>query len=455
MSLLGPWLVFPLVLGGFSLGCALLLERVAGRSLPGTLVLPAGFAAVVVVAQLATVADATAELAAPAVVGLAVAGIGVAFPPGRRRPAAAPTAAAFAVFAAFAAPVVFSGEATFAGYIKLDDTATFLALTDRAMEHGRNLDGLAPSSYEATLQINLGNGYPLGALLPLGVGAALVGQDIAWVFQPYLAFLAALLALSLYELAGRAIESRRLRAAAVFVTAQPALLFAYSLWGGVKELAAAAVLALAAALLLQPRAAVRAVVPLAVAGGAAIGILSLGGAVWLLPVLLAAGSRLPALAGLTIVLSLPSLLAAGSFLRSSNVDSFTSGGELGNLIEPLSPFQLLAVWPVGDFRLRPDEIEATYALAALVALMATLGVAWAWKRRASSLLAYTASATLGLLVYAGLGSPWVDAKAFATAAPAFLLAALCGCATLLARGRRVEAAVANTFASTHGDPRPA
>ena len=47
------------------------------------------------------------------------------------------------VFAVFAAPVVLSGEATFAGYIKLDDTATWLAITDRVMEHGRNLDGLA------------------------------------------------------------------------------------------------------------------------------------------------------------------------------------------------------------------------------------------------------------------------------------------------------------------------
>ena len=40
---------------------------------------------------------------------------------------------------------------TFTGYISLDDTATWLALTDRTLEEGRSLDGLAPSSYEATL----------------------------------------------------------------------------------------------------------------------------------------------------------------------------------------------------------------------------------------------------------------------------------------------------------------
>ena len=51
------------------------------------------------------------------------------------------------MFAVFAAPVVLSGEPTVAGFIKLDDTATWLAFTDRIMEHGRDLDGLAPSTY--------------------------------------------------------------------------------------------------------------------------------------------------------------------------------------------------------------------------------------------------------------------------------------------------------------------
>ena len=59
----------------------------------------------------------------------------------------APGRGALAVFAVYAAPIVLSGQATFAGYIKLDDTATWLAMTDRAMEHGRNLAGLEPSTY--------------------------------------------------------------------------------------------------------------------------------------------------------------------------------------------------------------------------------------------------------------------------------------------------------------------
>ena len=81
-----------------------------------------------------------------------------------------------AVFAVYAAPIVLSGSATFAGYIRLDDTATWLALTDRVMEAGRDIDGLAPSSYEATLFFNLADGYPVGAFIPLGVGRAVIGN---------------------------------------------------------------------------------------------------------------------------------------------------------------------------------------------------------------------------------------------------------------------------------------
>ena len=79
--------------------------------------------------------------------------------------------------AAYAAPVVASGEATFAGYVKLDDTATWLGMLDYALEHGTRVTGLAPSSYEAMLTFWLGDGYPLGSFLPLGVTRLLARSD--------------------------------------------------------------------------------------------------------------------------------------------------------------------------------------------------------------------------------------------------------------------------------------
>ena len=105
----------------------------------------------------------TASLALPAVVGLAAAGFAGSWPVRRpRRASLVALAAAGAVFLAYGLPVLASGHATFAGYISLDDTSTWLALADRMLEEGRSLDGLDPSSYEATLATYLGGGKAFG-----------------------------------------------------------------------------------------------------------------------------------------------------------------------------------------------------------------------------------------------------------------------------------------------------
>ena len=105
-----------------------------------------------------------------------------------------------AVYVAYLAPVLATGDPTFTGYVKLDDTATWMAMTDRVLAHGHNLAHLAPSTYEATLSAYLNGGEPVGALLPWGIGHRLAGQDLAWTFQPYLALLGSMLALSLWPL---------------------------------------------------------------------------------------------------------------------------------------------------------------------------------------------------------------------------------------------------------------
>src|SRR3954471_14537560 len=211
--MLVAWVVFPLVMGVLALGCGLLVEVVAGLELRSGLLLPVGLALVIVVASLATMWSATASLATPAVVVCAVVGLGLTASWRGRRPNPWLVGASVGVFAVYAAPIVLSGQATFAGYITLDDTATWLALIDRALEHGRSLDGLRASTYEATLDSYVTkSGYPIGSFLPLGVGSKLVGTDAAWLFQPYIAWLAALLASSLYALVRGLVDSPRLRA---------------------------------------------------------------------------------------------------------------------------------------------------------------------------------------------------------------------------------------------------
>jgi hypothetical protein len=447
VTLFSCWLLFPAVMAALSLGCGLLVQRAAGARLPFELLLPTGFAAVVGVSLFATLNSTTARLTLPLTLAVATIGLATALPPSVRRVDPWAVAAALGVFAVFAAPVVLSGDATFAGYVKLDDTATFLALTDRALEHGRSLDGLAPSSYEAALAVNLPF-YPLGSLLPLGIGGTLVGEDFAWVFQPYLAFLAALLGLALYRLAALVVESRPVRAGAAFLATQAALLYGYSLWGGVKEVAAAALVALVAALTadaLRAGRPLRSLLPLGIAAAGLVGVLSIGALVWLAPALAVVGFTrlrrrpLVVVAGAAALL-VPSLVVTRLILGDGVLSSIRDQSELGNLLAPLSPLQIAGVWPVGDFRFDPGRIGVTYLLIAVTALAAAAGLALAVRRRAWELPLYLAGVLGAALVYGLLGSPWIEAKAFAIASPAVVLAAVAGALALLST-RRTEGVV--------------
>jgi hypothetical protein len=442
------------VLAALSFGCGRLVELATGERLPGPLVLPLGFVLVILVGELATLTSATAELAAPLTAGLAI--VGLLLGPIRwGRPDLWALGTAIAVFAVFAAPVVLSGEATFAGYIKLDDTATYFAMTDRVMEHARDLAGLEPSTYEATLATTLALGYPTGVLMPIGIGHALIGYDLAWIFQPYIAFLAAMLAVTLYALLAPLVPLRPLRAFAAFVAAQPAILFGYSLWGGIKELAGAwlfALLAVLAPWTLGPRASARAVLPLAAVCAAIVCVLSLPAAAWLVPAALIAvvlllrhpvqslPAKLGVFAAAVVALAVPAIVAAIDWLPK--VSNFRAETELGNLFGPLSKLQAFGIWPVGDFRVRPDDIAPTYILIAVVITAGLCGLWWAWRTSAWELPTYLGIVVLGSGAVVAVSSPWVGGKAIAMAAPAFLAAALAGCAALFGLGRRVEAAVA-------------
>jgi hypothetical protein len=443
MTLLVPWFVFPLALAALCLGCGLFVQAVTRTRLAPELLLPVGLATVVAVGAVTVSLAATAKLTTPLVAAIAAAGFVLAR--SKRRDGWS-LAAAAATYACYGAPVLASGTATFAGYIKLDDTATFLALTDRFIDHGRSLAGLAPSSYEATLSVNLAHGYPLGSLIPLGIGHELVRTDVAWLYQPWLSFCAAALALCLYNLVRRVVPRPPLRALVAFVAAQSALLLGYALWGGVKELAATALIATAAATATTEPSRARVLLPFAIASASVVDTLSIAGAVWLAPMavpLVVLLRRAPGLvavgAASAAVLALPALATAAQFLGGTNLSTFENGVVLGNLTRALQPLQIVGIWPSGDFRREPSASVVTALLIALAVAAALIGVIRAFDSRAWSLLLGLASAVAGALVFAGFGSPWLGAKALAIGSPFVLLTALCGCFASMrrsfARGR--------------------
>jgi hypothetical protein len=455
-ALLASWVAYPVLLTALGLGAGGVVQALAGRPLPLALRLPCGTALLMAVLDLAARTSATAPLAVPAAVAVGVAGLVLA-PPRPRRPLDPAIVVGGGVFAVFAAPIVLSGQATWAGYIKLDDTATWLALVDRALEHGHSLAGLPTSTYADTLANYLATGYPLGSFLPLGLGGKLLGTDIAWLTNPWMAYMAALLGMALHRVARRALPGAPPWQPVLIavLAAQPALLYAYYLWGGMKELAGAflvATFAGCAPLVLDGERRLRAALPGVIVLWALIASLSPGGLVWIGPgailaVALLARRRLrrPPVPWL----GLGAVLAAGGAYLVLRPGGFverykgvlTGGHELGNLTAPLGLSRLAGVWPAGDFRSNPSALQATHVLIALVALAALAGIVIALRGLRRELILFVLCALAGALIVHGIASPWLGGKALATASPALPLAALVAAATLIARGHTTAGAL--------------
>lgn len=479
-ALLVCWIVFPALLGLIAQGCGAVVERIAGLRLTLGARIPCGVALLIAVMDLVTRSSAAAHLAVPAVVVLA--SIGLAFSrPWRWRLPGPALLTGVIVFAAYAAPVVMSGTATWTGYIKLDDTATWLALIDRTLAHGHSLAGLPPSTYRAALQDYLITGYPVASFLPLGLGHALLREDNAWLVNPWMAFLAATLGLALHRIARLALGERAGAWRAVLVAAvaaQSALLYGYYLWGGIKEVAAAALIAafaVAAPLALQGGSRLRKMIPAAVvlwslvvalsagglvyAGPGLVLALLLWGSMWLLrrrsrselgahghragpgvsdsptaepQMALAVRGRLrlqPTWAAWLLPIAAAGLgaylvLRPGSFVQRVAGGLTGERETLGNLIRPLNLEQLAGIWPTGDFRFPPHAPVATHVLVVVAALFAAIGLVLALRDGRQEFVLYVLCALGGALIVDQLGTPWVAGKALASASPAVTFAAL-------------------------------
>lgn len=440
MTLAGGWLLAPLVLVAMICGCGLLAERLSGRRLPGAMVPPVGLAVVIAIAGLFTLTDATAELAAPAVVVAALAGIALNEPwrdPRLRAALPWPLLVAIGAYAVYAAPSLLTGQGSITGYVKLDDSATWLALTDHVLERARESSGIPPGSYARTLESWLFGDYPVGAFLPLGVAARVAGVDPAASYQATIALYAAVLALGLYACARWLVTSRLAAALCALAAVQASLLFGYSNWGGIKEACTAALLPPLAWLAHAAwrRDGARELALLGVVAGAMLNVLGPNGMAWAGPALLAglagwwrAGGRAwrgaGAAAGVLVLASLPALVTIDFLRHTASGGPITSQDELGNLAKPPPLLQGFGLWPTGDLRVDPDPrlIAVLLALACIAGAYAAL--AGAVRQRAWGLPVLAGIVLAGALPAVAVGAPWIDAKALAVMSPFVLLAAV-------------------------------
>jgi len=472
------WLLFPLVVLAVCGGCGLAVERLSGRRLGGAVLPALGLAAVIVIATLTTNWAASAPLTPWVVVAVALGGYALAW---RRLRALRPDlwllAAALGIYAICAAPVVLSGNATFLGYFVDSDPAIHFELTSWFLGHGQTLAGVqwpSPSAVANLLHEYLSTAYPAGADVAVGALRPLVGQDIAWVFQPYLAVVMAFAALAVGELVGPVVRSRPLRAACAFIAAQPGLAYAFYLEASVKEIVIVPLIVLTVVLVVwcigQRALHVRELLPLVVVAVAGLDVYSLAVVPWIgIPLAaLVAGvawrgrhlladrrrryRRTVSLRGAVsrrgVALSTLGVLVLAAILTpaASGALTFASAATavlsqqnvLGNLAAPIRGWEILGIWPNGDFRFPTQNYPSAYVFMGFAIAGAVLGALWLLRRRSLGPLLLMASSGIAALYLLGRSSPYAASKVLMLLSVPVALTAMLGAAALHQTGRRVE-----------------
>jgi hypothetical protein len=459
---LSAWLLFPLLLAAASVGCGLLVRRLSGGALSGVLLMPVGFALVVSLCTLGTSNTWFAPATGIAVLVIAALGFAVERPalPTTRRISASllfPAVAALTGFAVVAAPVVLTWTPTWTGFGRIVDTAFQMAFSQHLAEAGRSVP-IGNSSFNETILGLTGNGYPGGSQATLGAMARVLSTDVAWCYQAYLAFAAAMGALALYALLRRVVTNPLFCCIGAAIAIQPNILYDYALVGGIKELTTASLLLLVAAFLAEwleerPRS-LRSAVGLAPPVAGALAAFSYGALPWAGLILLAAFAlslfqrgRLRTLtqwaiaAAGTAILAIPTVISSIKLYGTAKeaVQGVVEVG-LGNLTAPIPEISAVGVWISNDYRFPQFAHQsASHAFDIAILVLGAIGILGALWRRRWLIAAFGVSAPVALTYVIAHAGPWVELKGFTITATMFLAMAFAGAGWLAtARLRRLQ-----------------
>lgn len=437
------WLVVPALLLLLSYSYGLGLSLLTRKPLNFAIATTVGFSIIIILGSLLTISTVTAPYCA-LIIG-AIGGLGlllslVAYRSYFRMDYQAGIAG-FITYVVFGLPVIAYGHPSWAGWIKLDDNGTFLAVTDRLMNVGRTVPDVVLSTYDRVLQtIFAGSGsshfsYPVGTFMPLGVISKLTGTETAWFYQPYMSFAAGLVAMLFVLILRRYFESNVAHILISVLSVMASTLYSYVMWGAVKEIVIIVPLALFSLTLFTAIKSRSNKESYLFAGIGAVALFFVGGTAslgFIAPVIFAAilvriYSKNKALA--LGILGSFTLLAIGVtyYLKTSNGALgnilIPIIGDTGNLGKPLSLAQLVGIWPSQDFRLNPVHPLLTYPLIATAFIFTVTGIYYSLKR---SLWVVPSTLMCCIAVVASSyfwGGIWITGKAIAIASPFFILAA--------------------------------
>lgn len=454
------WLVAPALLWLLIYGLGLLLSLIIKKPMSMAINLATGFCLVVILGSIFTIAPTMAPYAAIIIGALSLLGIivtGVGFRSYLRMdyPAAL---AGLITYVVFGLPLMMYGSPSWAGWVQLDDTATWFAATDRLMAAGHSVPNVISSTYERLIDVVFGGNvlnyggvanthfdYPTGSFIPYGVVSKLTGIEKAWIFQPYLSFAASVSAILIVLFFRRHLKNKFKLVGLAVLSMMASTIYSYVMWGGIKEI-----------VLIVPLLLFSYSVFIAIQGKSKrefylysiIGILALyfiGGATslgFVAPILLIA--CLVKVCAKSVVAFYSALVTAIVFpvvglfaLRSGN----NAIGRLfvpeikdsGNLSRPLNLMQMMGIWPSKDFRLDPLFPQVTYFVIIVAFCYFALGIFYSVKKQLWVVPALVAACTCVVAysyLFAGI---WITGKAIAVASPIFLMTAAIGAIELWKR----------------------
>jgi hypothetical protein len=466
-------LLYPCVLVALCLGTGLLVDRASGRFLPASLLLSVGAAGLIAVSQLTTYAHWLAPATPYAMAAVAAAGYGLGWRRARgllvrvrgRVPVMAMAVLAYVIALA---PVLAAGRTSFSSYMTLADSAVHMLGADYLIQHGQDYAHLdLHNSYGQFVNAYYNTSYPSGADTLFGGSASLLGLPLIWAFQPFNAFMLATGVGPAWLLARRLSLDGLWAALAAVTAVTPALVYAYELFGSVKEIASMSMILTLGCLVVAHRDWLRGpparAIPFALVVAGGVSALGVAFGAWALvaalvvAVVLARDLRtrsLPIRPALALVAGAAAVLLIAAWPTWSDLSgslrvaqNIASTGNGGNLSSPLRAIQVFGVWLGGSYKLAPvgSALDATHALMVLTLLAALLGALNVLRRRAFALAGWLALMLLAWLVVTHAVTTWGSAKTLMLTSPVVVLTAWGGVAALRALPVRAIAAPSAAF----------